>query len=634
MIAVGFTVVADGHRVRFKPHANSDELATRHLSFSRSGDLTFLLMGRVYYRAEHLDWLSDRTDPARYEACRASDSALAAELYAEGGLDRLELLEGDFVLVGSDAAERRLVAIRSPSGAYPLFWLRSGETIALGTSLRTLIDYLPDPRPDEEYAADFLAFPISSLMELHARRTAYRGIERLLPGWSFEAKLSTGDVRSRRCWNWEERVKEVPVSTVEEAGELFRECLEKSVAERLSRTAGTACHFSGGMDSTGVALLAEKLLHERGQTLEALTQVYSRDPVLLQEREYLECALEGRYALRHHPLPADDFLLWDGHEEIPLIDEPAPGIIHHKMQTALSELGRQAGADTILTGDGADHLFAHPPQFMAAELLRKWEVRRALNLVRAHAAAGSKSTWEMLTHSINYALPPSLRGAFTGVFGAGRGSFRQMDFLLPPPWFTEDYVRRQRLQERTMRQLARNAEGHMFGVADMEFVVGDWFNWNIAAPLGMSIAQPYFDTRVMALGLGFPARLHERPRPMKPVLAAAMRGVLPDKILHRSRKAHFNSLITGFARHQEWLERLAQEAPLEDGVIDRGVLLDSLNKVALNVFKDALTLGRLEMTLAYLKWLADRDAWKAQTVRDLPLSSLAPRPEILLAERR
>ena len=123
MIAVGFTVVADGHQILFQPFANSDELATHHLSFSKDGDLTFLLMGRIYYRTDHLGWLSGRINAARHEACRTSDSALVAALYAEGGLERLELLEGDFILVGSDAAERRLVAIRSPLGAFPLFGL-------------------------------------------------------------------------------------------------------------------------------------------------------------------------------------------------------------------------------------------------------------------------------------------------------------------------------------------------------------------------------------------------------------------------------------------------------------------------------------------------------------------------------
>jgi asparagine synthase (glutamine-hydrolysing) len=589
MIAVGFTVIAENGEVRFEPHGSSSELATRMMSFARARHSAFLLLGRLYYKAD------------RY----ASDAALAAALYDQGGIQKLEQLEGDFVLVGVDDATKRLIAVRSPLGAYPLFWSKSGDRIALSTSIRPLLDHLPDTGLNDEYAADYLAYPMISISELPAEHTAYRGVQRLLAGWILQSDLVTGDVKCRRYWDWAAKVERPPVRSVEEAGLAIRERLEAAVRERLSPSRATAAHFSGGMDSTGVALQAEKLLGERGQRLEALAHVYSSDAVLLQEREFIDCALEGRHALAYHPIPSDDFWRWDEHDRCPPLDEPGTGIMFYRQSRVLMGIASAAGADTVFSGDGADHLFAHSATMLAAEHLRDWRVGSALRVVREYAAATSHNSWGMFRDALRFSL---------GISARPRKQFETMSADEVPPWFRPEYARSMRLWERTRSWGFDFNRGRLFSASDMQRLCGDWFNWNIGAPHGVLIARPYFDARVVSLALGLPARFHEKPRPMKPVLAAAMKGVLPDKIIHRTHKAHFAMLIKGYARHRAELEHLIDGAPIDDAVVDRGVLRDCVEKVALNIFRDAGTLGRLEMTLTYLKWLSDRQAWRAQSV--------------------
>ena len=71
-------------------------------------------------------------------------------------------------------------------------------------------------------------------------------------------------------------------------------------------------------------------------------------------------------------------------------------------------------------------------------------------------------------------------------------------------------------------------------------------------------------------------------RRWRPVLAAALRDVLPEKIVARERKAHFGILETGFARHKAALEAVINEAPIPDGILDRQVVLDVI-EIAENV---------------------------------------------------
>ena len=56
----------------------------------------------------------------------------------------------------------------------------------------------------------------------------------------------------------------------------------------------------------------------------------------------------------------------------------------------------------------------------------------------------------------------------------------------------------------------------------------------------MMLTHPFLDPRVFSLGLGTLSRVRPQPGAQKPILAAAMRGILPECILNRPGKGHFN----------------------------------------------------------------------------------------------
>src|SRR5690349_11251421 len=211
MIAAGFKIVARNDRTRIACFGESPVLIDRMIFGARGATSRVVFMGRLHYRAEPLAWLRSRGGGV--EACRTNDAALCAALYVEGGVSRLERLEGDFVLVVVDDADRRLIALRSPLGIYPLFWTQSREEIVLSTSIRPLAEHLPSLEFDDAYAADFLASPLASVMEVPAERCAYRGVRRLLPGHLLEVRTANDSATTRRYWEW--RAEEVKVWSLE-----------------------------------------------------------------------------------------------------------------------------------------------------------------------------------------------------------------------------------------------------------------------------------------------------------------------------------------------------------------------------------------------------------------------------------
>jgi hypothetical protein len=114
------------------------------------------------------------------------------------------------------------------------------------------------------------------------------------------------------------------------------------------------------------------------------------------------------------------------------------------------------------------------------------------------------------------------------------------------------------------------------------------------------------------------------PEQSKPVLAAAVRDLLPEKIVRRSRKSHFGELLTGYARHQSALERLIVESHVDPEMIDKAILLDCLRKAALGIFGQGVGVARLRIILSYLSWLSNMDAWIKARVPTFPLHRLMP----------
>lgn len=623
MMSAGYTVTARPTGVDFQPFGRA-EAAPRLMSCARDNLHTVILIGRLYYRSEQLTRLRGKIDEQSLALCRDEDAELALAIYRAYGVAGLCGLEGDFALACFDGKSNRLMAIRDPMGGYPTFWARQGETIALSTSIRPLIDLQISAEHDSEYAIDYLVIPDAGVAELPGDRTAYHAIKRLPPGWLLDVDVSAGRVESRPYWDWQEKVEESQVKTIDEAGQLVRDRLAAAVQERLSRRRVTASTFSGGFDSTSLALLAEKHLAARGEQLHALSMVFNRSHVLAQERGYIESALRGREAIIHHYIAGDDILDYDDHERLPLLDEPFAMASRFKFNEALVLAAAHAGADTLLGGEGGDQLFDLPMLFLITDLLHKRDVRGALGLARRYGRAQSEGPWRILWNAARLLLPTSARDGVRTFFAGGRASFENQSERTLPPWFAKEFARRNRLQAHAMAFQPSRSESHLFNARDIALNVGEWYRWYVGSPHGINITHPFWDTRVVSLVLGLPKMLQAVPEQSKPVLAAAVRDILPEMIVRRSRKSHFGELLTGYARHQDALERLVLESPVGREMIDKSVLLDCLRKAALGIFGQGVGAARLRITLSYLGWLSNRDAWTRARVPIFPLRLLMP----------
>lgn len=618
---LGFSAICREQDVEFHRFGRSSGNRLPLVTLYQTHDYTAILMGQLYYQRELKAELDSLLSPDLRQPDGSNDATLALAVYCQFGMKGIARLEGDFALVIWDAKESRFIAARDPLGGYPLFWIERNGVVAFSTAMSPLLALLPRRSLNLDYVAEFLMLPSSDVQQLTSDACAFEGVHRVQAGSIASVCIPGGQVEQRSFWSWPERIIEPDTDRLEEMSEQFAILLRHAVRERL-RGSGAA-HLSGGMDSTSVALIAREWINSGyGEApLHTLSLIYKRLPGLAQETPYLESVLQQQQDIVTHRVSADELLNFDGFTNPPLHDEPWAGLPWLGTGRALVEAAAEAGAASILTGVGGDQITETPP-FHVADLLRNGQLYRAWKEASRWANANTCSVWTILYPFGLANLLPAWTREGMGVFlRRGYASWKSQNEYTIAPWILSDFARRYALRSRAIKHMRRTysfCQPTQLSVALSTITRrnGDWMRWYMAAPQGMIITHPFLDPRVACFGLGILTRFRGEPGRAKPLLAEAMRGVLPVHIRNRRRKGHFNEpYFLGLSRNLPMLEALIRQAPIDDvGLFNKEVLVQCLHQATLGIANGAPALSRLNLTLSFITWfsLQSKERWTVE----------------------
>ena len=309
---------------------------------------------------------------------------------------------------------------------------------------------------------------------------------------------------------------------------------------------------------------------------------------LVGERSYIDLVLQKGETLDPHFLPADAALGFDWFTQgVPRHDEPYVGLWSLSTNRLLVDAAQRCGVGTVLTGVGGDEILTYRPLHIA-DLVRRGRVVAGFHAAAAWSEAQGEGVWSVFRRC---GLAPLLP----------RFSRRRL-----PSWVRADFARTHHLNDR-FEEFARlqSAPPSEFSetLTRLAMTSGDWARWYLHAPRGINISHPFLDPRVVCYALGIPRKVRARPGEPKPVLAAAMRGLLPDAIRNRREKTGFNGPhARGLARNFPRLEKLVRSSRIgELGVIDPNALLASMQRIAVGI--GASNNEWIDRTLALIAWL-------------------------------
>lgn len=334
-----------------------------------TGDLTIAFNGEIFNYVELREQL--RAKGRRFRT--ASDTEVILHLYDEMGDACVSALNGDFAFALWDGRRRRMILARDRMGVRPLFYTRQGERIYFASEVKALLQVPGVAAELDPVALD----QIFTLWAPIAPRTAFRNIFELEPASMMI--VQEGSVSTRPYWSLDYPDSNTPSRHRDEraAAEELRTLLTEATRIRMRADVPVGCYLSGGLDSSIISALAAGMTPSRLKTFS----------VTFDSAEHDESAFQVEMA---HALGTQHSAVACGEGDIAAI---FPDVVRSTerpiLRTApaplykLSGLVRDAGVKVVLTGEGADEIFAGYDIFKEARV-RRFCGRQPGSRIRPH----------------------------------------------------------------------------------------------------------------------------------------------------------------------------------------------------------------------------------------------------------
>lgn len=273
-----------------------------------------------------------------------SDSEILVHLWEERGPECLTELRGEFAFVLWDARQRRLFAARDRFGVRPLVYTQHAGCLYLASEAKALFAAGVPAAWDEDALRQAFAMHYTLPDE-----TLFRGVRQVEPGSWLDA--TPDGFRVGRYWDLD-YPPEAEERDDPRAVEDVRRELEEAIQQRLVSDVPVCFQLSGGLDSSAILGLSARMSE---QPLTAFT-------VSFDTPEYDELSLATESAkhagARLVPVHATRDALIDALPEAVARAESLAVNLHLPAKLLLSRAIRRAGFKVVLTGEGADEVFA------------------------------------------------------------------------------------------------------------------------------------------------------------------------------------------------------------------------------------------------------------------------------------
>ncbi len=475
-----------------------------------------------------------------------SDTEVVLQAYRTWGRACLERFNGMFALVIFDRKARRVFCARDRFGVKPLYYWRSPEGMVAFASEIKQFSVLPGWRAilNGQRAYDFLNWGLFD----HSGETLFQGVGQLRGGEYLDCGVeeAANAIRPGRWYRLTPR--ESNADLAQAAGE-FRDLLTDSVRLRLRADVAVGSCLSGGLDSSFIVCIANRLLrehnaHARQKTFSARAEAARYDESAYAEEVIRATQVEGHFTLPslEQLFPSLARITW--HQ-----DEPF-GSTSIYAQWKVFELAASHGVRVMLDGQGADEMLAGYQGFFGvrfAALLRSLHWLELLRDVRATRRLHGFPVARAARYALNHLLPEALRQPLRAL--VGKESTRNA------AWLNAGALGARQVDP-TIAVGAKGVGLRDYSAAQLLHTsLPMLLHWEDRDSMAHSVESrvPFLDYRLVEFVLGLPDEFKLARGVTKVVMREAMTGLVPERIRSRHDKI-------GFATPEEvWMRERGQQ---------------------------------------------------------------------------
>jgi asparagine synthase (glutamine-hydrolysing) len=495
------------------------------------------------------------------------DSKIILHAYQRWGSKCFARLIGDWAIALWDSRSHALYLARDHAGTRTLHYQRDiAGTVTWATYLDSYLSTTALDVPDPVYIASYLAM-LPCYM-----RSPYRDVRAVLPGHFL--KITQKGTESRQFWTPVVQERIVYKGDDDYMAQ-FLHLFKQSVARRTVPGAPVLAQLSGGMDSTSIVCVADLLRTLNDPNAEPLTTLsyFNESEPDWNERPYFTLVEGKRGRCGFHvdasryqnafEKPSDNGALY----LYPGIDQSN---VTHDID--LYSIAAASGYRSILSGIGGDEFAGGNPNPAAevADLLAAGKISSAASRAVAWCLANRMSLVELLGQSAAF-----IRNHMT---------FSHIDTTVTSiPWLTT--VARQYCQT-AIRELPL-APCKPFQVRPN---VADacetwWYTLRTQPHLKPSeiyryeYRYPFLDRDLIEFLLQLPSEQLSRPGRRRFVMRRALKGIVPEEILERRRKAFLLASPLNHIRESapRLSQLIAESLLIEGGYVDKTAIQKAID---------------------------------------------------------
>lgn len=505
------------------------DLETGHQPLSNEdGSIWIVYNGELY----NYQVIRANLEKAGHRFATLSDTEVIVHAYEEYGTDCLQVMNGMFAFALWDSRRQRLLLARDRVGIKPLYYARLPWGLVFGSEVKALLAH-----PRMERRLDLTALNLYlSLEYVPSPYSIFAGISKLPPGHFLVVEGS--DSHLERYWDLE-LANSAPSSTrsLTECTAEVRRLLHEVVKMELVADVPVGVLLSGGIDSSAVAAM---MVRASDRPVPSFSVAFD-DPSF---DESAHARLVARHlGTEHHEFPLSAATALETLPEITAgLDEPL-GDSSIIPTYCLSRFTKEH-VKVALGGDGGDELFGGYSTLQAHRLADYYQrlapgwLRRLVEpwvLEKLPVSFDNLSLdFKVRRFLRDYSLPPVVRhhrwlGSFTPEEKAG----------LLGPLITTGGEKVVDLVEYHARQAGTQDPLNQVLYCDLKlYLEGDILVKVDRASMANSleVRVPLLNRLLVEYAAHLPHSFKLRGLTTKFLLRRALKGLLPDSILHRGKK--------------------------------------------------------------------------------------------------
>ena len=529
------------------------------------------------------DLIRELADPF---SSSSSDLAIVCAAYQYWSKDTFAKLIGDWAVSIWDPRSQELILAKDFLGTRQLHYTAAADQVTWCTILDPLVLCAGHAFGlEKEYIAGFLSsFPATHI-------TPYVGINSV-PASSFVC-LSRGRQTITKYWDFDPD-KRICYRKDGEYEEHFRSVFAQSIRRRLRSNSPVLAELSGGMDSSSIVCMADLIV--RGSTesprLDTVSYYNDSEPNW-NERPFFMKVEEQRGRVGCHIDVASQSEAHVQFDPGRLAATPAEIRPNCRAARQFSALLTSQNNRVVLSGTGGDETMGGVPTPTPelADLLVKCRLRELASRLKAWALNKRKPWIHLLFETIGCFVPHSPVGVPI--------------YHRPPVWLQSVFARNYRNALTPCRRRLT-----LFGALPSfqeNMIALDILRRQIACRSlpeepAYEIRYPYLDRDFLEFAYSIPREQLIRPGQRRSLMRRALRGIVPDAVINRKRKA-FVAREPRVAISSDWATCVE---------LSNVMVTEAMGIVSASRFREALQTARvggelqiihLTRTLAVESWL-------------------------------